>query len=73
VIAAGPESVSSMYPRSYLVRTETGMKTSLARSRAEPSVAFVGKTPLTWPWRIVLVGPDAGRLVESDPLNLRSK
>jgi alpha-glucosidase len=71
-IAAGPESVSSMYPRSYLVRTETGMKTSLARSRAEPSVAFVGKTPLTWPWRIVLVGPDPGRLVESDPLNLRS-
>jgi alpha-glucosidase len=72
-IAAGPESASSMYPRTYLVRTETGMKTSLARSQTEPSVAFVGKTPLTWPWRVVLVGPDPGRLVESDPLNLRSK
>jgi alpha-glucosidase len=75
-IAAGPESASSMYPiypKTYLVHTESGMKTSLARSKNEPSVAFVGKTPLTWPWRVVLVGPDPGRLIESDPLNLRSK
>jgi alpha-glucosidase len=72
-IATGPESASSMYPKAYLVRTDTGMKTSLARSKTEPSVAFVGKTPIIWPWRVVLVGPDAQRLVGSDPLNLRSK
>jgi hypothetical protein len=72
-IALGPESASSMYPRTYLVRTETGMKTRLAHSKTEPSVAFVGKTPLTWPWRVVLAGTNPHRLVESDPLNLRSK
>jgi len=72
-IAVGPESSSSTYPKTYLVRTEAGMRTSLARSKTEPSVAFVGKTPLTWPWRVVLVGPDPHWLVESDPLNLRSK
>jgi alpha-glucosidase len=72
-IAAGPESTSSMYPRTYLVRTDAGMKTSLARSKTEPSVAFVGKTPIIWPWRVVLAGSDPQRLVESDPLNLRSK
>jgi hypothetical protein len=59
------ESTAPMYPKTYLVRTETGMRTSLARSKNEPSVAFVGKTPLTWPWRVVSVGPS--------PLNLRSK
>jgi alpha-glucosidase len=72
-LAVGPESASSMYPKTYLVRTDTGMRTSLARSKTEPSVAFAGKTPLTWPWRVVLVGPDPQRLIESDPLNLRSK
>ena len=72
-ITVGPESTSPIYPKTYLVRTEAGMKTSLARSRTEPSVAFVGKTPLTWPWRVVLVGTDPHRLAESDPLNLRSK
>jgi alpha-glucosidase len=72
-IGVGPESSSSKYPRTYLVRTDAGMKTSLARSTAEPTVAYAGTTPLVWPWRFVTVGPDPDRLVESDPLNLRSK
>jgi hypothetical protein len=36
-------------------------------------VAFVGKTPLVWPWRVILTGPDREHLLESDPLNFRSK
>ena len=55
---AGPESRSVKYPRTYLVRTATGMITNLARSKNEPNLAFDGATPLTWPWRVVIAGVD---------------
>jgi alpha-glucosidase len=72
-IGVGPESSLPKYPRTYLVRTDAGMRTSLARSKADPTVAFAGTTPLVWPWRLVTVGSDPAHLLESDPLNLRSK
>jgi alpha-glucosidase len=65
---AGPESKSPKYPRTYLIRSETGMLTNLARSRNEPTVAYAGTTPLTWPWRVLIVGPDRARLMRSETL-----
>ena len=46
-----------------------GMLTNLARSKNEPTVAFTGTTPLVWPWRAVLAGPDRERLIKSDTLS----
>jgi alpha-glucosidase len=63
-----PESGSAKYPRTYLVRSGAGMVTSLARSKNEPTVAFAGTTPLVWPWRAVIVGPDRERLMQSGTL-----
>jgi len=65
---AGSEARSPAYPRTYLIRSGHGMITNLARSKSDPSVAFAGKTPLVWPWRVVLAGPDRERLVQSETL-----
>jgi alpha-glucosidase len=68
IAEAGTESISVQYPRTYLVRTDAGMITSLARSTKEPSVAYVGPTPLIWPWRVVVVGLDHDHLTRSETL-----
>jgi len=65
---AGLESRSPKYPRTYLVRTESGMLTNLARSKTEPTVAYSGTTPLIWPWRVLIVGADQARLTQSATL-----
>jgi alpha-glucosidase len=69
ITAAGPESSSGKYPRTYLIRSPGGMLTNLARSTKEPSVAFSGTTPLIWPWRVVMAGPDKERLMQSETLS----
>lgn len=56
---AGPETKSPRYPRTYLIRSAKGMQTNLARSKDDPTVAFAGTTPLIWPWRAILVGPES--------------
>jgi alpha-glucosidase len=66
VADAGPQSKSAKYPRTYLVRSGNGMVTNLARSKNEPTVAFAGTTPLVWPWRVLVVGPDHGRLMQAE-------
>jgi alpha-glucosidase len=66
---AGSESRSPKYPRTYLVRSDGGVRTNLARSTSEPTVAFAGTTPLVWPWRVVLAGPSRERLMQSETLN----
>jgi alpha-glucosidase len=65
---AGLEAISPKYPATYLIRSGEGMLTNLARSESDPSVAFTGKTPLVWPWRVVLAGPDRERLLQSETL-----
>jgi alpha-glucosidase len=65
---AGPESRSPKYPRTYLVGSGAGMLTNLARSKSEPTVAYSGTTPLIWPWRVLIVGPDRARLMQSETL-----
>ena len=69
ITAAGPDLSSGKYPRTYLVRAADGMLTNLARSAKEPSVAFAGTTPLVWPWRVALAGPDRERLMKSKTLD----
>jgi alpha-glucosidase len=59
---AGPEARSERYPRTYLIRSANGMLTNLARKKDDPTVAFAGTTPLTWPWRAVLLGAEREEL-----------
>ena len=61
---AGHSSVN--YPPTYLIRSGDGMRTNLPRSKSDPTVAYSGVTPLTWLWRVVLVGPDRERLLQSE-------
>ena len=68
IAAAGPELSSGKYPRTYLVRSGDGMLTNLARSAKEPTVAYVGTTPLIWPWRVIMAGPDKRQLLNSETL-----
>jgi alpha-glucosidase len=69
VTDAGPGTVSGEYPRTYLIRSSDGLVTNLAQSSKVPKVAFVGTTPLVWPWRVLLVGTDGERLLQSETLN----
>ena len=69
ITTAGPELSSGKYPRTYLIRSTNGMLTNLARSAKEPTVAFDGTTPLVWPWRVVMAGPDRERLMKSETLS----
>jgi len=69
ITAAGPELSSGKYPRTYLIRSADGLLTNLARSTKEPSVAFAGTTPLIWPWRVVMAGPEPDRLLKSGTLS----
>ncbi len=68
IAAAAPQSSSGKYPRTYLIRSADGLLTNLARSTKEPSVAFDGTTPLVWPWRVVMAGPDRQQLMKSETL-----
>jgi alpha-glucosidase len=62
ITAAGSEAPT------YLIRSGDGVRTNLARSKNDPAVAFAGKTPLIWPWRVVLAGPDRERLLQSETI-----
>jgi alpha-glucosidase len=56
-------------PRTWLRhQMNSGMITSLARSASDPAVAFAGNTPMIWPWRVILVGPDREHLLKSPVL-----
>jgi alpha-glucosidase len=66
---AGPETRSPRYPRTYLIRSANGMLTNLARSKDDPTVAFAGTTPLVWPWRAVLLGPESEEIQTLKNLN----
>jgi alpha-glucosidase len=69
ITTTGPELSSGKYPRTYLIRSANGMLTNLSRSAKEPTVAFDGTTPLVWPWRVVMAGPDRERLMKSETLS----
>jgi hypothetical protein len=62
IAQAGPQLNDPKFPKTYLIRTDTGMITNLSRNKVEPDTAYAAKTPLTWPWRAILVGPDRSAL-----------
>ncbi len=68
VTDAGPEARSPKYPRTYLIRTATGMRTTLARFNGDPTLGYSGHTPLDWMWRAVIVGVDRDHLADSTVL-----
>ena len=42
------------------------MEARLAPRADEPELAATGITPLRTPWRVVMIGTEAGRLIESN-------
>jgi alpha-glucosidase len=68
IAEAGAESGSTKYPRTYLIRSDVGLRTNLARSKNEPTVAYAGTTPLIWPWRVLIISADRGHLLQSEAL-----
>jgi len=71
--STGGGTSSIRYPPTYLIRSGDGMRTNLPRSESDPTVAFTGKTPLEWIWRVVLVAPDRERVLRSEILRNLSK
>jgi alpha-glucosidase len=54
------------YAGLYLTHPEgTTMRSRLAPRADEPEIAVSGVTPLRSPWRVLMIGEDPGRLVES--------
>lgn len=68
IAAAGTRSGNVIFPAAYLVRSEKGLQTNLARSKTDPTVSYSGVTPLTWQWRVILVGPDRQHVLDSPVL-----
>jgi alpha-glucosidase len=57
------------YPRTYLAHSDgTILITRLSPRPNDPNVVFEGATPMTGPWRVVMVGPDRERLMQSEIL-----
>jgi alpha-glucosidase len=54
------------FPAMSLARLDaSAMVTRLARMPNDPELAFVGHTPFTGPWRVILLGTDRGRMLDS--------
>ncbi len=73
VATAGSHSGKVTYPAAYLIRFGKGLRTNLARSKTDPTVSYSGVTPLTWQWRVVLVGPDREHVFDSPILRSLSR
>jgi alpha-glucosidase len=57
---------SGAYPPASLARLDrNAMVTRLATRPGDPSLAYEGTTPLTCPWRVLIVGADRNRLMQS--------
>jgi len=61
------ESRVAGFPPMSLTRTGDGSIVShLPDQPDDPTVAFVGVTPWTGPWRMIVIGPDRERLAQSE-------
>jgi alpha-glucosidase len=64
----------SGFPKMHLVNFEDDiLLTRLARPAVKPEIAYTGTTPLTGPWRVVIVGPQRGSLAQATILDNLSK
>jgi alpha-glucosidase len=62
------------FPKMHLVNFEADiLLTRLARPAVKPEIAYTGTTPLTGPWRVVIVGPQRGSLAQATILDNLSK
>jgi alpha-glucosidase len=60
------------YAGMYLMRSASNAKVLEARLAPrvdEPGIAFSGQTPLTTPWRVLMISNEVGRLIESQIVN----
>lgn len=62
IAQAGSQLADPRFPKTYLVRTASGMITNLSRDKVDPDAAYAAKTPLTWPWREIVVSSDRAKL-----------
>jgi hypothetical protein len=61
------ESSVAGFPPMRLVRTDARtLVTHLPQKPHDPGVAFEGPTPFTYPWRILVIGPDRDKLAQSE-------
>jgi alpha-glucosidase len=62
------------FPAMHLVNFEDDiLLTRLAKSGAPHDIVYTGSTPLTGPWRVIVIGPQRGSLVNTTILNDLSK
>jgi alpha-glucosidase len=62
------------FPKMHLVNFQDDiLLTRLARPAVKPEIAYAGTTPLTGPWRVVVVGPQRGSLAQTAILDNLSK
>ena len=62
------------FPSASLVRAGANiMLTHLPDQAGDPGVAFVGVTPWTGPWRILVIGPDREKLAQTGPVRALEK
>jgi len=60
------EVTAGAYPRAWLARMDDNIfVTRLEPRESDPNVVYETTTPLTGPWRVVLVGPDRERLLQA--------
>ncbi len=60
------EAGAQHYPRMVLVHSGgTGLIAHLEQRPHDPNVVFEGKTPLDWPWRVIVFGLDREHLKDS--------
>jgi alpha-glucosidase len=57
------------FPPMHLIQSSESILTArLAKEKSDPDVAWEGASPLTWPWRVVVIGFDRDRLAQSNIL-----
>jgi alpha-glucosidase len=63
------ESRQGDYPGFHLVHSEGNVLITRLDSRTgDPNVAYLGHTPLTWPWRVLIFGADKDHLAQAQIL-----
>jgi alpha-glucosidase len=58
------------FPPMHLIQSSQSILTArLAKKKSDPDVAWEGASPLTWPWRVVVIGLDRDHLAQSTILS----
>jgi len=60
------DGYAGMYLKRDAKGTRTGFTASLSPSLEAPGLKVLGRTPHASPWRVIMVAPEVGRLIESN-------